>query len=309
MEKRYYYRVYGLNIKSDIEIKEFIEINGCSDVDISIEYGEPSEDLISKFKDECTFLIAKDNIVFDIKGIGTYGVYNGNLINYKSYEGADPYYVKIFITCSCIGFIMIQRNKLAIHGGAVSINDNAIIITGDKGAGKSSLTTGLRKYGYELISDDIASIDFTNNIVVNPGFPYQKLCTDAVLNMGYNIDEYFSFMSDTKRKYVIPVTEHFKMSDTKLAAIFEITKGDLEKVSIEEVSSSEKLEKIIECIYRIEYIDLLGGMKPQLFKKCIILAKNIKFYKITRPVNGFTVDEQIKLIENKIIDKKLEEIV
>ena len=46
----------------------------------------------------------------------------------------------------------------------------------------------------------------------------------------------------------------------------------------------------------------MGGISPIYFKKCLDIAKHIKFYKITRPKEGFTVNEQIKLIEEVFIN-------
>ena len=42
-------------------------------------------------------------------------------------------------------------------------------------------------------------------------------------------------------------------------------------------------------------------MDPIYFKQCVDIAKNIRFFKITRPANQFTVDTQIDLIEGEII--------
>ena len=45
-------------------------------------------------------------------------------------------------------------------------------------------------------------------------------------------------------------------------------------------------------------------MDPIYFKQCIDIAKNIRFFKITRPANKFTVDTQIELIERELIGVK-----
>ena len=178
-KKWYYYRVYGLNIKSDIEIKEFVEINNHDSIQVTICYSEIPDRIINKFREGNVCDINDNDIWFNIENIAVYHVKDGNLINYNPYENVDFYYLKTFIECTCLGFIMLQRNKIAIHGGTSVINDQAIIITGEKGAGKSSLTTALREKGYKFISDDIAPIEFGDSIEVNPGFPYQKLCYDT----------------------------------------------------------------------------------------------------------------------------------
>ena len=42
---------------------------------------------------------------------------------------------------------------VAIHGGVIEIDNKAVIFTGDRGAGKSTLTTALREKGYKFICD------------------------------------------------------------------------------------------------------------------------------------------------------------
>lgn len=308
-KKWYYYRVYGLNIKSDIEIKEFVEINNHDSIQVTICYSEIPDRIINKFREGNVCDINDNDIWFNIENIAVYHVKDGNLINYNPYENVDFYYLKTFIECTCLGFIMLQRNKIAIHGGTSVINDQAIIITGEKGAGKSSLTTALREKGYKFISDDIAPIEFGDSIEVNPGFPYQKLCYDTAKKMEYNPDEFFSFMSDSEIKYLIPVFNDFQSKDTELASIFEIVKGNVDTVIIEEVKSSDKLANIIKNIYRGEFIGILGGMKPEYFKKCLNIAQKVKMYKIIRPYKGFTVDDQIRLIEEKVFTRGKNEII
>ena len=43
-------------------------------------------------------------------------------------------------------------------------------------------------------------------------------------------------------------------------------------------------------------------MSPVFIKKCIDIAKYITCYKITRPKEGFTVNEQINIIEDTFIN-------
>ena len=82
--------------------------------------------------------------------------------------------------CSCLGFIMIQRDKIAIHGGVVVIGDNGVIFTGDRESDKSTPTTALRNRGYRFISDYVAPTYINKIPYAYPDFPYQKLCDDIV---------------------------------------------------------------------------------------------------------------------------------
>ena len=242
---------------------------------------------------------------FHINDVATYRVTNGNLIEFEPCENADPYLLRVFLMCSCLGFIMIQRDIVAIHGGTIVIDNKAIILTGNRGAGKSTLTTGLRLKGYPFISDDVAAIEIKDNIpMVKHGFPYQKLCSSAMDKLGYDKEKYFSFMSDTEIKYLVNAHDDFIYEDTRLFALCELSVGDVEEVQIEEIKGSEKLNKLITNRYRVEFVQAMGGISPIAFKILLQIAKNIKFYKIIRPNGQFTVDKQIELLLDKICCKE-----
>lgn len=305
IENNYYYKAYGMTIKSEIEIREFLIVSKPIKYDIEIKKTTISDNIKKKIKEGQFGGGDKNEIWFYGVDTAIYRICNGNTIFFEELAGADPYYVSIYLTCSSMGFIMYQREKVAIHGGTIVMNDKAIVLTGDKGAGKSTLTTALKLDGYKFISDDVAAIDIHNVPMVNPGFPYQKLCEDAMDALGYNKEDYFSFLSDKERKYVIPSIDDFVDKDTELYGIFELNVDDIKEVTIEEFTGYEKLNRIQKNIYRSEYFDILGGVSAIYFKKCLEIAKSIKYYKITRPKNKITVGEQIKLIKESVVKNNL----
>lgn len=296
------YIVYGLNIKSEIEIEEFDKLEEIIEENIvNITYGKISKQIKDEIYKGSRIQFLKNKIWFHIDKVATYCISNGNKIEVEVYENADMQLMKIYVMCSCLGFIMLQREMVAIHGGVIEMNNNAIIFTGDRGAGKSTLTTALREKGYRFISDDVSAIKFDCAPYVMPGFPYQKLCKSAMDKFQYNKEKYTSFISDKEVKYIVPAKEEFLNEERELVAIVKLTVGDVEEVTIQELRGSEKLNGIIDNIYRGEYIKSLGGIQPKYFKKCLEIAKNISFYVITRPKDKFTVHEQIELIERELV--------
>ena len=299
------YYVYGLNIKSEIEIEEFVKLDSINSEDVvSISYARMSDEIKEEIKGGKRIKLSNNKIWFHINDIATYCVTNGNKIEVELCDNADMKLMKIYLMCSCLGFVMIQKKMIAIHGGVIEMDNKAVIFTGDRGAGKSTLTTALREKGYKFISDDVAGVKIDGVPYVMPGFPYQKLCESAMDKFGYDKESYSSFMSDKEVKYVVPALDEFVYEGRELVGIVKLTVGDVEEVTIEELRGSEKLNNIIENIYRGEYIKHLGKMDVIYFKQCLDIAKNIRFFKITRPANKFTVDEQIELIEGEILGVK-----
>ncbi|MGU8799366.1 hypothetical protein ACV3X1_13235 [Clostridium perfringens] len=301
--KKWFYKVYGLIVESDIEIPELLSIDKNENkVDIKIKKDIIPKDVIEKIPSYSWFKYDVDSMVFTVKNIGSFYIYDGKNIVVQPSENADNQGIKTFILGTSFGMILLQRNKVAIHGGAILIGENAIILTGQSGAGKSTLTNAFRQYKYPFMADDVSStIELQDEIFIEPAYPQQKICRDAMEKMGYRIDD-FKLIDEDREKYVIPTHESFVKEKRKLKAIFEIEPYDGEEVKIEEVSGGEKMKIILRNIYRIEII-VPHGIPPTYFKKVINIAKNTLVFRIKRPRDQFSVDRQIELIERELMLK------
>ncbi|WP_026889088.1 hypothetical protein [Clostridium beijerinckii] len=294
----YYYEVYGLKIKSDIELPELTQSNGL-DYEINICIGNTPIDVLKSIEQGRNLYLDYKEIWFNIKSVGTYLIYDGNTIVIDKYINSDIEDVKAYLLGSALGLILFQRNTLAIHGGTVVINNRTLTIVGDSGTGKSTLTTALRLHKYLFMADDVSVI--SDNLMINSSYPQQKLCKDTMLKLGYKLSE-FKRIDDDREKYKIPVVrEEFISEPVKMGAICEIKIGNNEKIEIEEIKGKEKLITLINNIYRIELIKK-RGIQPEYFKKCLKIAQSIKFYRMYRPQNKYTVDDEIKVLENTLVN-------
>ena len=298
--KKYYYKVYGLNIESEIKIQELIVLNekDKKNIDVTISIGRIPESIITAREYGLLEGFKKDEMWFYIKDIATYYVKNGKEIIVEPYRDINDHYIKTYILGSAFGLMLIQRNIVAIHGGSVLIDDKAIICTGDTGAGKSTLTSALRLNGAKLVADDVSAIDIKDEIMVYPAYPQQKLCGDAVRKLGYNTKDFIR-IDEGRDKYAIPSKAEFISEAVKLSAIFEITVGNVERVQLEEIRGSEKMNTIMKNIYR-GYVNQIVGLDREYFKKCLKITKDIEVYRIIRPKDEFTVNEQIQLIKEEL---------
>lgn len=297
----YNYIVYGLKIKSDIEIKEFIKIENENN-DIDIVLGQAPDEIKSMISKGSISSYSKTKVWFHIDDVATYYIVDGTTILVDPCENHDETLLRVYLMCSCLGFIMLQREQVAIHGGVINIDGNAVIFTGDRGTGKSTLTTALRNKGHQFISDDVAATYFDKVPYVYPGFPYQKLCDDAMDSLGYEREGLSTIVGEDKVKYIVPAFDSFYDKSAPLTSIVKLEVGDVDKVTIDKVIGQEKLMLIMKNVYRQEFLGFMGGMTPVFIKKCVDIAKNITCYKVTRPKEGFTVNEQINLIEDTFIN-------
>ena len=242
----------------------------------------------------------KGYIWFNVKDTAAYKIENGKEITIEPYKEANLEDIKLYLLGSCLGIVLIENNKLPIHGGSININNKGVIFMGDKGAGKSTLTSALRLKGYKLIADDISVIEKENKYKIMNGYPRQKLCEDTVKKLGYKKEDFKSLIVDNKLKYVIPAEDKFNEECTTLNIIYYLSVGDVNEVKVTEMRGKEKLDKLIENIYRIEVLRAIG-IQGEHIKQYVDILRQIPMYNMERPRNCFSIDKQIKLIEEKVI--------
>lgn len=103
-------------------------------------------------------------------------------------EGGEKKLVRFFLLGTALGMVMLQKGIVAVHGSAIFVNNRGLILTGERGAGKSTLTTGFIKKGYRFLSDDVSALwkNEEGRYVIHPAYPYKRLCADSLEIFGYD---------------------------------------------------------------------------------------------------------------------------
>ena len=307
-KKTYKYNIYGMNIESEIVLPEVLPSNHkeYQHIEAVISYGVMPKEISFEIEQGKYFDIKKDKMWFLVNNVAKYYIHSRNTIIVEPYDNADSHDVKAFLLGSAFGMLLIQKTMIAIHGGTIVFDGQAIIITGEQGTGKSTLTSALREKGYSFMADDVSVIGKRKDgqVVINAGYPQQKLCRDAMEKMGYNI-EAFKRIDEGRDKYAIPVHKSFIKEPIQMGALFEITIGEGAHVEIQEITGTEKLKLLLKNIYRIE-VTHYSGMSPDYFKNCIDIAKRVPCFRIKRPKDKFSVEEQIIAIED-VLESKYKE--
>lgn len=295
------YKIYGLVVLSDIVMKELVicEDNN-SKVDVIIKYNDMPDDIIKCINSGCNTYFSKEECWFSIDNTAIYRIIEGKEIHVKMYNNADQNRVKTFALGTAFGLLLIQRNIVAIHGGAIVNNKKAFIITGDSGAGKSTLVSAYRYSGYNFLSDDVCVTSVTDDgIYVHSAYPQQKLCEDAVKN--FNLDkEQLVKIDEGRGKYAIPTKDSFTLGKEKLIILVELSVSDkVDDILVEEITGTDKMIIVMKNVYRIQYAHIMK-MSKEYFNNIAKIAQSIKVYRLIRPKDKFTVFEQIEII-NKLI--------
>ena len=299
----YYYRLYNLNIKSDFYLSELShsEYESLNNIDVNIICGKCPESISNIKVSNYYYTVSDKEAIFTTNECGKFYIKNGDTIIIEPIVEPDYQHLKAYLLSRSFALLMFQRNTVALHGSSILFNNKAYIFCGQSGAGKSSLSAGLTLKGYDLFSDDLSVIDFDNNKpVIHCGFSHNKLCEDTM--------KYFNISSENlikvdnfANKYALPTSKTFSDCTAEVAILIELSinynnSNNDTSVSLTEVFGQEKLQTVFRNIFRNQLLNDVG-LNPIYLKHCLNLSKNIRVFKLKRPNNLFTVDEQIRLIE------------
>lgn len=302
----FFYKIYGLNISSDIILPELLPLKGIDKetIHVTITKGCISEYIHREIEKGITYCYNNEVIWFVIEKIAIYYISDGCRIIIQPYENVNMDDLKAFLLGSAFGALLIQRNMIAIHGGTIVVNNKAIIITGTTGAGKSTLTTAFRLNGSLFMADDVSVIKVAEGeeLQVCPAYPQQKLCRDSAERLGY-ICKGLKLIDHERDKYAVPIqSEEFVNKPVDLGAIYELTVGDTQKAEIVQITGIEKMKLLYGNIFRIGFTKETG-LSALYYKNYIQIAKKATVYRITRPKNQFSVQQQMDFISATLMPK------
>lgn len=299
----YKYIILGKKIISDFRFQcafegdfEIEDITICQGVDAEVHNSLAEHELEDR---HALRYLASDFARFHYKNNGTFEIVEGKEIRYQLVDGFDESFVEQIFLCLCLPLLLTQLDEFAIHGSALNINDKAIIVSGRSGAGKSTLANAIVEKYNSYLSDDIVPICFENDeVYAVPSFPCRKLCFDAAEAFRIeDIDVEIIDISDVEgaKKGILDRKRYFADINI-LNAIFVINPSDVSRVTINEVTGAEALKLIVDNLFRISDYSA-KGITPVVMQNIMKIAQKVKVYEIYRPLEGLTVDEQLKAIE------------
>mgnify|MGYP006301857291 FL=1 len=184
-----HYTAYDLTIRSDFRLPElpFTE-DQTSNTDVEIRRGNVDPVPESASDDSGRYIDATPSAVrMTYESLGSFLIKAGERIICDPIE-ESVLKKEVFhrlIENELLGLILHQRNHLVVHASAVSVNGQAVVFLGPRGAGKSTTAAAFHTNGYPILEDDVVAIRFDSDVpTVLPGVPQLRLRPDAATALG-----------------------------------------------------------------------------------------------------------------------------
>lgn len=296
--KLHNYQAFGVKIVSSILLPELKpdpdpDIDpGLRTADVMITMGKVPMNRGGAGENKGYYQGEKDQLIFRIKNVGSYQIRKGREIMIEPADNAKIKELRLFLLGSAFGALLWQRGGFPIHGSAVKVKESCFIITGPQKAGKSTLAAAFAQDGYQILTDDIAPVYFDRegDPWAYPSYPQQKLWQDSLELLGKKPAS-FSRVFGRINKYALPLKDGFCQRPQRVTAIYEIRKADCKKVSLAALEGLDKLELIMNNVYRYGFAEVMG-YKENLFRQAAALAQKAAVLRVLRPQNLLSIKEE-----------------
>ena len=293
----YSYQAYGLIIHSELRLPQLLSVEKNEPADIVVSYGTVPQSLENPTKKGVNWEISAEQFGLNIDGVAKYWVNGSEEVWIERYPNASDDDVRLFLLGSTLGFILHLRHILPLHASAIRTERGAVLFTGVSGAGKSTTLSAMVQRGYPMMADDVSGIvlDARGNPQVLSAFPASKLFADSVAKLNRSTDD-LSQVKASLNKYLLPI-DNFWTKSVPLYAVYVLTKHEGGKIELQPVEKNiDKLSCFLLNTYRKLYVTAIGWEQEQ-FKLISQAIKQTRVVRVTRPTQGFLLNELVEILE------------
>lgn len=219
-----------------------------------------------------------------VEGVGSYYACNGNEVEYAPLPSATPESVELYLNGSVYGAVLHQRKILPLHGSCFIEQGMGVMLCGDSGTGKSSLTAAFCRNGSEFLTDDVTPVIFKNKKPLILALSDRIKLWDNTFGQ-LNIDK-------TGLKRIDPETDKYyynidpgRNDIFSLGLVFILKVYEETQIGFTEIHGAEKYLALRNELYRPEYLKGMPENEKALFMKLADMGNNVRIFNVNRPTD------------------------
>ncbi len=269
--------------------------------DVKIEISDSRKVVENPLYDDDFFRLNQNEFSMDVEDVGSFYASGGNYISLVLNPEASIANIELYLNGSTYGAILHQRKIMPMHGSCFVYDNLGIMLCGESGAGKSSLTAAFVIDGNDFLTDDVTPVLFSNNQAhIWTMSDRIKLWEDSLKQLNQSKADLHKIDPETE-KFYYPL-ESYKDSTFRLNHIFLLEKHDRSNIDFQGIEGAEKIMALRKEIYRLEYMQGMPENEAYYFKNLVEISKNITITKLYRPkdIAIEQTQQQLKKYLNKI---------
>ena len=297
----YFYRIYGLRVQSQIPFSE-AQPGQKGTADVRIELGRVPDFLREAGqKGYGTWTNGFTAAWFRCRDGTQVYVEKGNKITVELARDPRMLLLTSLLLSAGMALICLQRGEIFLHGSGLRIGEQAVLLCGESGAGKSTVAMELLRRGAGFLADDTVRVHpGDREMLAEPSYPQQKLCRDMALQCGKPLEELI-YIDEERDKYAWRRQDCYVKEPVRLGKIFLLRRARAAgepgaEVHLRKIMGKEALETLTTQLYLADTYRYSTGIPYPLLKQLIRIAGQAEIYEVLRPRDGDTREEVVTKI-------------
>ena len=256
--RAYSYWVFGLQVTSELSLPELYA--GAEPADVVIRRGPVPDDLPDAQAHGVLYQAAPGVFRLKVNGIARYLVTDGREIVVQADADADASAVRVFLLGSAMGALLLQRGILPLHTSAIESAGRCVAFAGNSGRGKSTLAAAFHGRGYRVLADDVLAVRDGRGVppMAYSGSRELKLWADALDLLEIEADGLRRARPQVE-KSCLPTGADAPPAPLPISHVYLLDPSNQDRLALEPVEGTGKLEVLVRHTYRGHYLEGLGG--------------------------------------------------
>ena len=285
----------SINQKEWIDFCEGYKGYGLSSAQLNFDLAKLPKDLSAPTHDKHGIQLKKDKLLLKCSDCRLQ-ISNGHEIrlDFKKNFNTCCDWIRGFAT----GISLMQRGQLVLHANSFVSNNQLIALTGDTGAGKSSLAMAFHQSGALFHADELVVFQKESHISL-PGFPFLRLWPEELEK--HTIDTSIcNILWDEEKKYAYSTSTQRSTDSLAIDFLIHISESaDIESCELKEVKGIEKLKVFLKSLYRPELLETIDPKQNHL-QQAVNIIKTMRIFQLTRPLGQDSLKDAERLITHLI---------
>jgi hypothetical protein len=250
--------------------------------DVNIKFRREPKVVENPLYNDGFYRVNQHEFSMHVEGVGSFYASGGKAIEIAPCPDSNEVTLALYLNGSTYGAILHQRGILPMHGSCFVFQGKGVMLCGESGAGKSSLTASFVLEGHDFLTDDVTPITFSEGYpMIRAMSDRIKLCSDSLEQLNREDDELEPIDNYRDKFYFqLPPSSVQKFS---LDHVFLLEIQDTDHITFRDVEGAEKFTMLRKEIYRSEYLLGMPGNETKYFQQLAAIGNQIRVTRLIRP--------------------------
>ena len=226
--------------------------------------------------------VGQREYALQVPGVGSYYAADGNRVLFHAEPGADTNWVRLYLNSQVLVALLHQRKIINFHASSFVYEGLGVMVLGETGAGKSSLTLAFALRNGGFLTDDITPVIFRESVpCIMPLNRKVKIRKDTAEKLGINSSLLSDAESGTGKLYFRPETAH--VAAHPLHLIIRIAADKTKRIEFSKPPSAERFSLLRSEICSWEILAGMPETEKAYLDQLVRIVEKTAFIRADRP--------------------------